>query len=133
MGMHRLNVSMTTTVDRNKLIITLRNNRDKHAEIVKEAHAGYLDAAKRAVEKCSAALAKGEIVSLQKFALTVPVDYRSAYDTVITMLEWSTDEKIVLQADEFRQFVQDQWDWKDGFINSNAGYSSTARSLNNAF
>lgn len=131
MGMSRLNVSMTTTVERDKLLVTLRNNRAKHAEIVKEANAGYLEAAKQAVAKCGVALSKGEVVSLQKFALTVPVDYRSAYDTVITMLEWSTNTEITLEADEFRQFVQDQWDWKDGFIQSNAGYSSTARMLNN--
>lgn len=66
-------------------------------------------------------------MSINKFALTVPVDYRSAYDTTIAMLEWSTDDNITLAADEFRQFVQDQWDWKDGFISSNAAYSSTAR------
>ena len=126
MGMARLNVQMKTTVNRKKLLETLRENRTNHAVIVKEAHTGYLVAAQKAVEKCRAALAEGHIVSINKFALTVPVDYRSAYDTAIAMLEWSTDENITLAADEFRQFVQDQWDWKDGFISSNAAYSSTA-------
>ena len=126
MGMARLNVQMKTTVSRLDMLKTLRENRDKHAEIVKEAQAGYLTAAAKAVEKCRASLAEGKVVSLNKFALSVPVDYRSAYDTVITMLEWSKDENITLAADEFRQFVQDQWDWKDGFLTSNAAYSGTA-------
>jgi hypothetical protein len=130
--MSRLNVSMTTTVDRDKLIITLRTNRDKHAEIVKEANAGYLKAALEAARNCIDALSGGKAVSIQKYVLQVPVDYTSAYDTVINMLEWSTDEKITLQADEFRQFVQDQWDWKDGFVSSNAGYSATAYRLSNS-
>lgn len=129
MGMARLNVQMKTTVSRTEMLKTLRTNRDKHAEIVKEAQVGYLTAAAKAVEKCRAALAEGKVVSLSKFALAVPIDYRSAYDTVITMLEWSTDDTITLAADEFRQFVQDQWDWKDGFLASNAAYSSAAYSL----
>ena len=127
MGMARLNVQMKTTVSRVKMLETLRENRDKHALIVTEAQVGYLAAALKSVEKCRAALAEGKQVSLSKYALTPPADYRSAYDTVISMLEWSTDETITLAADEFRQFVQDQWDWKDGFILSNAAYSSTAQ------
>ena len=129
MGMSRLNVQMKTTVNRLKMLETLRANRDRHAEIVKEAQAGYIVAAQKAVEKCRVDLTQGKVVSIQKYVLSVPVDYRSAYDTVITMLEWSQDEMITLAADEFRQFIQDQWDWKDGFVSSNAAYSSTAQVL----
>ena len=129
MGMSRLNVKMQTTVDRMQLLATLRSNREQHAKIVKEAQEGYLKDAISRANQCLSALTAGKLVSLSKFSTHVPESYASAYDTVISMLEWSTDEKIVLAADEFRQFVQDQWDWKDGFLASNAGYSGTARLL----
>lgn len=126
MGMHRMNVQMKTTVKVSDLLAKLIENRDKHATIVKEARIGYLEAAQRRAQTAIDALKAGKLVSLQNFVLQVPVDYTSAYDSCIEMLKWTTDETITLAADEFRQFVQDQWDWKDGFLSSNSAYSSTA-------
>lgn len=129
MGMARLNVRMQTTVDREELLAKLKENRKNHSTIVREAQAGYLKSATKKAEKALAILKTGKAISLQVYAIMMPVDYTSAYDTVISMLEWSKDKTITLAADEFRQFVEDQWDWKDGFIASNSHYSSTARSL----
>jgi len=129
MGMARLNVQMKVNVSRTKILEMLKKNRANHAYIVEEAEKGYLAAALAAVARCDKDLKAGKVVNLSDYALRLPVDYRSAYDTVIAMLELSEDETIALAADEFRQFIQDEWDWKDGFVKQNAAYSSTARGM----
>lgn len=126
MGMRQLNVNMNTTVNRLKLLERLKENRKKHSAIVEEAQAGYLVFAIKKANEALAALKEKKMVSLQSFTLQLPEDYTSAYDTVIQMLEWSTDEVITLGADEFRQLVEDRWDWREGFYARNAFYSQTA-------
>jgi hypothetical protein len=125
MGMSRLNVMMQTTVKREALLARLRENRENHARIVAEAKAGYLEAAIRNAEAALTELRAGKPINLQSAVLRLPEDYTSAYDTVIKMLEWSTDDTITLQADEFRQFVEDCWDWKDGFVATNTRYAAS--------
>lgn len=127
MGMRLMNVQMKTTVKVSDLLARLIENREKHAKIVEEANAGYLVAASKKAMDAVEAFRAGKVDSLQNYVLRVPEDYTSAYDSCIEMLRWSQEETITLAADEFRQFVQDQWDWKDGFIAGNAAYSQTAR------
>ncbi len=126
--MRMSNIRMTTTVDLDKLLVTLRGNLERHSKIVQEARDGYIEQAKEAVGRKLEELRQGKVVALA-FSLSPPQDYSEVYRTTIKMLEWSTDRNVELQADEFRQLVEDQWDWSDSFIHSNAGYSATARKL----
>jgi hypothetical protein len=125
MGMRQLNVNMKVTVRRQDLLERLRSNRAVHATIVEEAERGYRKEATIKALQFMHAIEDGKIESFNKYAIHTPVSYLSAYDTVIQMLEWCQDDVVELTADEFRQFVEDQWDWKDGFITSNAAYSSS--------
>jgi hypothetical protein len=43
--------------------------------------------------------------------LTEPSNHIKDYDRVITMLEVSVDETIILNASEFDQYVRDVWAW----------------------
>jgi hypothetical protein len=128
MGMRMQNVRMTTTVSKEKLLDALRVNLARHSQIVQEARDGYVTQAREALERRLEELRTGKVVSL-KFTLNPPLDYSEVYRTAIQMLEWNADEMIVLQADEFKQLVLDEWDWIDGFIASNSAYSTTARRL----
>lgn len=70
----------------------------------------------------------GKLVSLS-FELYPPAEHLDEYDTVIEMLEMDQEilvELIALTAQEFRQFVMDEWDWTDSFLSSNVGYSVSA-------
>jgi hypothetical protein len=42
------------------------------------------------------------------------------------MLEMSKEDTIELTQQEFSQYVQDDWHWKDQFLFSNMNYSSAA-------
>ena len=116
------NVKMLTKVPRLKLLETLKSNLAKHSSIVQEARDGYIKKAKLALESRLEQLRKGQLVTLQ-FTLSPPVDYSEVYKSAIAMLEWNENQFVELQADEFRQLVQDEWDWTDGFLASNSAYS----------
>jgi hypothetical protein len=116
---------MTTKVSRERLLTALRANLENHSQIVKEAVAGYLAKAREALAKRMDQLAKGTVVSLS-FSLNPPQDHSEVYKTVIRMLEWNTSDMVELEADEFRQLVEDKWDWSGSFLHTNAVYSKKA-------
>lgn len=123
--MNRNNIQMVTRVNKNNLLATLKENLAKHQEIVKEARAGYIEQSKKVLLAKLKEIKNSGVVSLQ-FNLNLPLDYSEVYQTSIAMLEWSNDETVELQADEFRQLVQDKWDWSRTFLLSNASYSKLA-------
>jgi len=121
-----MDLKMRLPVD--QVLAALRRNRKRHAQIVQEARAGYVEAAERALKRKLAEIAEGRMVALH-FTLQPPRDMTSAYDTVIGMLEMTSEKELTLTAAEFRQFVQDEWDWAVDFLTANAAYSATARAM----
>lgn len=120
-----VNLSIYSKVKWLQLLETLKINLERHSIIVKEAREGYVEKAKQVLSKRLEELKSGLLVSLQ-FKLTPPTDYSEIYKTAIQMLEWNTEEYINLSANEFRQLVQDKWDWQTQFLTSNMRYSKTA-------
>lgn len=134
---------------REKLLAAVRENRDKHKREYEEALAGYRDEAitqfgqqvdslRKTMEKYAAEAKKwegyrdaGQIdcdpsegihVPLQK-----PQQYLKDYDRVIRMLEMSHEDEITLDHQEFSQYVQDDWKWKEQFSNTTALYGNKLR------
>ena len=118
-------ISMTVKVEREKLLDTLRKNRERHAKIVKEAQEGYKTKAIEALRSKLNEFTAGKIAYLQ-FNLQPPLDQTKQYDTAISMLEWSKDETVELESNEFRKLVMDEWDWMNSFLQSNSMYSTEA-------
>jgi hypothetical protein len=104
---------------------TLRNNREEHDQIVKEARAGYIERARAAVAARFDELAAGKFVSLF-FDLHMPENHTKAYDTAIRMLEMHQADEIELDERIVRCLVLNQWEWMDSFLTSNSTYSETA-------
>lgn len=125
--MKRMNISMTTVVEKAKLLETLRTNREEHKKIVVEAKEGYLKKARAALTEKIDELLAGKVVAVY-FSMNMPEDYTEVYDNSIAMLEWNLDDKIELHADEFRQLVRDEWDWSSSFYSNNSEYSVAAMS-----
>lgn len=120
------NIKMTTVVSREELLQKLRANLQQYSQIIQEAIQGYIERAKGEVGKRLDALRSGKVVALQ-FNLNPPTDHSEVYKTVIQMLEWSREDTVTLSADEFRQLVQDEWDWTDSFLLANSLYSHSAQ------
>lgn len=119
------NLNLNTKVNKDELLAILTKNRDAHAKIVAEAREGYVSQARAALGVRLDELNAGKIVELS-FSLRPPIDSTEVYDTAILMLQMTQDTIIQLEAAEFRNLVQDEWDWSRDFYLSNRNYSAMA-------
>ena len=118
-------------VDKDALLITLRANLERHDQIVKEARQAYCKKAREQLENKIDELAKGKCSSLA-FRLLPPESHADDYKRAIKMLEMSSDDEIVLDAETFQCFVEDNWNWMRVWLSSNSSSSSIASSYSSA-
>lgn len=126
--MHGRLTSITQKFNKDKLLGILRKNRDEYKELYEEAKNGYIEQAMKRVVGKMELLRNGKAVALQ-FSLQVPEDYSSTYETAIQMLSMSEDEDVVLNSQEFRNLVMNEWDWMDSWLCSNRSYSGKVQTL----
>lgn len=113
------------TVNKAKLIETMKANREKHHEIVVEAQEGFRQKVIERLDELLELARDGRKINLH-IGLAMPEDHTDEYDTVIGMLELDLDDTVLLDMSQYRQWVQDQWGWQRSFTTSNAVYSATA-------
>lgn len=58
--------------------------------------------------------------------LVVPEDHSDDYVRALEMLEWEVNDTVELQEHEFKQYVQDDWGWKNAFLSTNQLYTGSA-------
>ena len=110
-------------INKDKLLGTVKENREVHIADYNEAMEGYREELEeRLVDKLES-LRAGELPSQNFRDLPIPQVHTDEYDQAISMLEFSVDDTIELEHREFRQYVLDQWDWKAIFAASTANYS----------
>jgi len=119
---------MDTTVKKDWLLTTLRSNREQHSGCYQESLDGYVATAKAKLTSMLEKLKDGKATEIT-LHLSVPTNHTPEYDTVIGMLENNVGELITLSAPEYRMLVEDEWDWMESWLTSNAGYSASTRSL----
>ncbi len=118
----RLNINMTTVLDKEQVLSRLKTNKEEHEKIYKEAVFGFKE---RCEKQLSKALEKCNGTEDIYLSLRAPRNYGSAYETAIEMVEFNKREEIELSANEFAMFMQDRWDWMDDFLNSSIDYNSS--------
>ena len=124
--MSRHGIRFKVTCKTAEVLARLTSNRESHVALVREATDGYLKNARLALEKRLGQIVEGRVVPLS-FSLPPPQDYTSVYDTAIGMLLAHQDDTVVLEADEFRNLMEDQWEWSAQFALVNAAYSPATR------
>lgn len=107
-----------------KLLETLKNNREKHIADYKEAMKGFREDAIAAMEKNLALAKDGKGINLYINNVVLPTSYEDSYNTIIKMLEFSTDTTVELTMQEFSQYVEDKWAWKQTFAETAAFYNN---------
>lgn len=134
--------SRKVTVNRLRLIETLKQNREDHVRKFHEAIDGYIEtaidsvnkgydeemvAAKKRHEKMLKQIAEFDPAHPEKtpsywrftessgVSVPVPANYSEMYKTAIDMMEWDTREEVELTYAEFQCFIQDEWEWKEEF------------------
>jgi hypothetical protein len=118
----------TVNVSQEQLLADLVKNRKKHAKEYELAAKEYKEAARVAVEKLLEKIVSGKPFKLY-ISIPEPVSHVSDYDCTIQMVEMSVDRIIELTELEFRQYVLDEWQWRDELKNSRMLYNSLNSTL----
>ena len=108
-------------VDKDRLMLALEQNRSKHGAEYEKAKAGYIKVTTEQVKGYLTRLANGELLE-RAFLPSPPEDHTGDYDDAIEMMAWAQDEFIDLTQAQFKQYVMDDWGWKDQWLTSNTAY-----------
>lgn len=125
-GIRNVNQSqLTVNVHRDRLLATLKENREKHGADYEQARVGYVAVTAKQIKEYLVRLAGGELLE-RAYLPNPPENHTKDYDFAIQMMEWSTDETIELTQTQFAQYVQDNWGWRDRWMVSNSAYMEIA-------
>lgn len=113
-------------VSKAQLLAALQENREKHGAAYQKAKAGYIKVTTEQLKNYVQQLADGELL-VQRFINAPPEDHTDDYDDAIDMMEWSIDDEIVLDQQQFKQYIKDDWGWKQSWVTSNTAYMEAAR------
>lgn len=111
-------------------------NREQHEKDYNDAIKGYWIELAEKLEELRDQLARSlaqakneENPDRLSFAIHLrkPQHYLDDYDRVIDMLKLTTEESIKLDESQYRQYVRDEWDWKQEFTQTNVAYHGKSR------
>lgn len=114
------------TVDKSALIETVKDNRTIHEREYDKARDAYRQKLEEHIRKLDQMVTDNkstEMITKQmaKFdGIPQPRNYLGDYDRAIEMLEWERNTEVLLEKDQFRQLVMDDWSWKNNFTVSNS-------------
>lgn len=103
----------------------LKENRETHEKIYKEAVEGYQ---KKAIELVTEKLEKLKTNPVEStyIHLTIPSNHLKEYDRAILMVDQSLDIEVELSEEDYSKYIQDNWTWTRDFYTSNSSYSGIA-------
>jgi hypothetical protein len=105
-----------------RLVETLAANKATHEADFDLAWEGFIDKVLTRIDGMRAdtiAARKTPGISYKLgVGLNPPVSYSEDYRRALEMCEWEVADTVNLTEDEFKQFVQDEWDWKRQFVSS---------------
>lgn len=113
----------TVNVNKARLLDTLRQNLEVHKAEYAEAVENYPEVVALELRKRASQIEAGNPVDLN-FNLPKPQSFQSEYEDAIQMLEWSTDDEVELDQQQFKQYVQDEWHWQRAFAASTQMYNA---------
>lgn len=105
-----------------ELLEVLRKNRETHQADFDKAIVGYREAVVKEIKTALRRAEEGKDVNTLVSAVK-PSNYVKSYDTVIRMLEMSSEDTVELTMQEFNQYVQDEWHWKQEFAATSMLYN----------
>jgi hypothetical protein len=116
-----MNSQITVSINKDALLTVLRTNRNTHRQQYEKAWAGYCRMMREELE------GKLERIKADKpieryLGNTPPDDHTGDYDDVIDMLSMALGDAIELTQGQFKQYVKDDWGWKEQWTTSNTAY-----------
>ena len=105
------------TFNKDVIILKLKKNLNLHDKILSEVRKAYVEEATTLLANRLDDLSQGKIVDL-RFDLHLPKNHSDLFKRTIQILEDCIENTIVLDEYEYRQFVLNEWDWKEAFIDT---------------
>jgi len=114
----------TITVSKEDLKSALVKNRTAHVKDFNLATENYWLRAEAEVERLLRRV-KGKRVDNNELFINLqkPESHETDYDTALEMLEWHMSDTIEVSQTEFKQFIQDEWQWKRNFAATTQFYN----------
>lgn len=118
----------TVRVEKATLREKILANRDRHQAIYQEAHRAWQEQVTAALTAAHRRLREvGEFSTAVFNDLPEPRCYVADYDAALTMLELHVEAQIVIDQEDFRQLVLDEWKWRRGWEATNVHYIQSIR------
>lgn len=116
------------TMRKTELAVILRKNRREHRDIFLAAQVKYREAVIKEIDLIQREARKGRPFRVDRLTrLVLPSDHTADYDRVLAMLELEVANTVVLQTEEFRNYVQDEWAWSRNWAASNSNYVASPK------
>lgn len=116
----------TVKISKDRLAAKVRENRDAHIAEHREAMAEWTKIAISALEARALLLAEpsppADKTDLQFHHLPKPESHADEYERVLQMLAFSAEDTVELTEYEFKNYVQDDWDWTHAVKSVNSNY-----------
>lgn len=109
------------TVKKDRLLDTMKANRDAHRGIFEAAMVEYRKQAITELNKRLDEIGAGGPIHLV-INLPTPVDYTDEYDEAIEMFTWHEGDEINLDQTDFSRYVLDKWGWQRNFAANTGSY-----------
>jgi len=113
----------TVRIKKDELIAVIKANRESHWNDYREAYGKFLKQGKELLAKRHDEFVHCMPSLTLNFSITAPLNYLHQYDRILEMLAMETESTVTLDQTEFRQYVQDDWAWKDSYNSSKIGYA----------
>lgn len=113
----------TVRINKGDLVEKLTANRKNHRAQFEKAFEGYRQECIKLLTENLNLLKDGRNIVV-KFYEQAPEDHTDDYDTILNMLNMSVDTSIELTHQEFQQYVEDNWNWRENWAASNMKYIS---------
>lgn len=110
-------------VEKARLKQTLTENRAKHRAMFDEAIEGYRTRSIELLEEHIERIKKNKVERIM-VSLPIPEDHTDDYDRALENLEWTIFDTVELSAQEFDQYVRDNWRWKQEFAATTSLYNN---------
>jgi hypothetical protein len=126
---------MIITVDKGELLAKLRENRDKHQTVFQAALEGFRREAIRVLRNHISMMEGAGLGTLVKIGsldvrLSRPEDHTRDYDRVIGMLEMDQGITFRLDQQTYRNYVDDDWTWKQSWSKLSLRYAPDSYTSN---
>lgn len=111
----------TITVSKQRLLETLRTNREEHRELFLKAQDVFRQRVIEVLDERLRHARAGRKVELF-IHLPEPEDYTERFDQAIAMVEWAEGNSIELTEKDFQRYVLNRWEWAQSFAAATRSY-----------